>query len=95
MNMDIEDRCVYVASHAVGLDNRKPYTRHGKKFYKPYRNFYSTAPKRSAYAIWRIMEDCGFAKSVELEQGVIFQLTRAGLDWLGAQLGVCIYNEEG
>ena len=93
--MDMEDRCVHVASHAVGLDNRKPYTRHGKKFYRPYRNFYAIAPKCGAYDIWKVMEDCGLAKSVEVEQSVvIFYLTRAGLDWLGSQLGIYIYEEK-
>lgn len=35
-----EDRCIELAKHCVGLDRKNPYTRHGKKWYKPYRNYY-------------------------------------------------------
>lgn len=28
----------------IGMDNKKVYTRHGRKFYKPYRNYFSAAP---------------------------------------------------
>lgn len=36
-----ENRFVEVAKHAIGLDHRKPYTRHGKLFYRPYRNYFA------------------------------------------------------
>lgn len=29
-----EYKCVILAMHAVGLDRKKPYKRHGKYFYK-------------------------------------------------------------
>lgn len=29
-------------SHCIGLDHKNPYKRHGRKFYKPYRNYYAT-----------------------------------------------------
>lgn len=41
------------------------------------------------------MEASGYAKSQETERGgKFFWLTRTGLDWLGEQLGIHIYDEE-
>ena len=31
---------IKLAKHCIGLDQKKPYIRHGRKFYKPYRNYY-------------------------------------------------------
>jgi len=31
-----------LAKHCIGLDRKNPYIRHGKKFYRPYRNYYAT-----------------------------------------------------
>lgn len=84
-----------VASHAIGLGNRKPYIRHGKKFYRPYRNYFSTVPGCNDYELWVILESAGYAKSSETPRsGRIFWLTRSGLDWLGIKLGMHIYDEE-
>lgn len=46
-------------SHCVGLDYKKPYERHGKKFYKPYRNYYATYVWND---IWNRLLWKGFAK---------------------------------
>lgn len=41
------------------------------------------------------LEVSGYAKSVQREEyGKTFWLTRAGLDWLGEQLNIHIYDEE-
>lgn len=94
--MKKQERCISLASHTIGLDNKKPYTRHGKKFYKPYRNYFATAPQCDGFEDWQTMENEGYAKSSKTEKGnVIFWLTRSGLDWLGKQLGIHIYDEEG
>lgn len=37
------DKTIALMRHAIGLDYQKPYTRHGKKFYKPYRNYFGAA----------------------------------------------------
>ena len=95
VNVNKENQYVELASHAIGLDHKKPYTRHGKKFYKPYRNYFSTAKGCSDYEYWDVMEASGYAKSRETERGgKFFWLTRSGLDWLGEQLGIHIYDEE-
>ncbi|MGI5958993.1 MAG: hypothetical protein ACOX60_06230 [Massiliimalia sp.] len=93
--MSHENTYISLASHAIGMDYKKPYTRHGKKFYKPYRNYFSTAPGCDTFKAWETMELAGYAKSQQTERGgYIFWLTRAGLDWLGERLGIHIYDEE-
>lgn len=89
----MEKTHIELAKHAIGLDRKKPYTRHEKKFYRPYRNFFATGKK---YEDWETMVSAGYAERGEKNQhgGYTFYLTRAGLDWLGEQLGVHIYDEE-
>lgn len=40
--MNISEKEIALMEHCIGLDCKKPYTRHGKKFYRPYRNRYAT-----------------------------------------------------
>ena len=94
MIMGKEEPYVSVARHAIGLDNKNPYIRHGRKFYKPYRNYFATAPQFDDYEIWEVLEAVGYAKSIKSERGVVFWLTREGLDWLGNKLGIRIHEEE-
>lgn len=87
---------VRLAAHAIGLDHKRPYQRYGKFFYRPYRNRFSTHDRAPDYLIWK-----GLAEN-RLAQGwpggtrgnYTFNLTRAGLDWLGRQLGITIHDEE-
>lgn len=90
----MEKKCIDLATHAIGLDYKKPYIRHGKKFYRPYRNYYMCVKNCDIYDAWNFMESNGYAKSKESNQGVYFWLTRDGLDWLGEKIGVHIYDEE-
>ena len=89
----MRNRYIELARHCIGLDHRKPYTRHGKKYYRPYRNYYATGPQ---YEDWELMEACGLAEHGEKNQhgGYTFWLTRAGMDWIGEKLGICILKEE-
>lgn len=90
-----KDLCISLASHAIGLDNKNPYKRHGKLFYKPYRNYFSTAKGCDDFEPWDIMENAGYAASWEDgRERYMFWLTRKGLDWLGEQLGIKIYDKE-
>lgn len=93
-NKDFEillDEC----KHMVGLDNQKPYRRiyhrHGKAFYKPYRNYYS-APESGN----RLLDKLPFyiISKKKGERYIWYKLTREGLDWLGRQLNITIKNEE-
>lgn len=92
MCMENKNRYIELAKHCIGLDRKKPYVRHGKKFYRPYRNFYATG---KAYQDWEIIENAGYAERGNRNQhgGYTFFMTRAGLDWLGLELGIHIYDE--
>ncbi len=89
-----ENTYIKLAKHCIGLDKKKPYVRHGKKFYRPYRNFYATS---GDYEHWEIMKTAGYAqrdKEKNQHGGYTYRLTRSGLDWLGEQLGIYIFDEE-
>ena len=76
--------------HMVGLDYKKPYHRHGKAFYKAYRNYFSDAPSHKLFEKlpgWIINK----RKS---ESGVIYSLTDEGLAWLGRQLEITIKEDD-
>ncbi len=87
-----KNRYVKLAKHCVGLDRKKPYTRHSRKFYRPYRNYYYTKEDNEE---WSVLENAGYAKHLtsNMPGHASFYLTRKGLDWLGEQLGIYIYNE--
>lgn len=83
------------ASHAIGLDYKRPYIRHGKKFYKPYRNYYDTF---TSDKVWLRLEKLDYAKSYGFKiidgcEHISFKLTRKGLDWLGNALNIKICDE--
>lgn len=87
---------VYVekAMHCIGLDYEKPYKRHGKLFYVPYRNHYDASPGDCKN--WELMCDAGYADRgcKDRHGGRMYWLTREGLDWLGKQLGIYIWDKE-
>lgn len=90
---------VRTAAHAIGLDHKRPYIRHGKAFYRPYRNRFSTHDKSHDYKVWQGLCEHGYAESSPGRTSgnhnhVNFWLTRAGLDWLGETLGITIHDEE-
>lgn len=89
-----EDRCIELAKHCVGLDRKNSYTRHGKKWYKPYRNYYDAGGRD--IDIWTELWRLGYAEKGKRNRydGCMFWLTRKGLDWLGSKLGIYIYDEE-
>ena len=81
------------AKHCIGMGYRKPYTRHGKKFYRPYRNYYATGKSDED---WDMLVAAGYAKRGDKNQhgGYTYWLTREGLDWLGEKLEIHIWCEE-
>lgn len=92
--IDNENQHIALARHAIGLDHKKPYKRHGKLFYRPYRNYYDASPKDCE--TWELMCDEGYAVRGIKDRygGRMYWLTRKGLDWLGEKLGIKIYDEE-
>lgn len=85
------------ALHTIGLNSchvgRRLYTRHGKKYYKPYRNYFcgndSDLDKlvESGYMECYIGQEHG-------EKGKTYWFNREGLNWLGEQIGIIIRDEE-
>ena len=85
---------ITLASHCIGLDYKKPYKRHGRYFYRPYRYYYDAGG--NDVEIWDAMVSAGYAVAGKRDRygGRIYWLTRDGLDWLGQKLGIKIYDEE-
>lgn len=82
-----------LAMHCIGLDRKKPYTRHGRKYYRPYRNYFMTGREHEN---WDKMVAAGYAeRDSEQNQhgGYTYHLTEDGRKWLGDALGVCILDE--
>ena len=83
-----------IVKHTIGLDSKEPYTRYGVKYYKPYRNYFNTFV--GSYP-WPMLEEAGYAAHGDVhkhadgtEDTTDYYLTRKGLDWLGAELGIVI-----
>lgn len=89
-----ENIYITLASHCIGLDYRKPYKRHGRYFYRPYRNYYAAG--RKDVELWDVMVAAGYAEKGKENShgGRMYWLTREGLDWLGEKLGIRILDEE-
>lgn len=92
--MDNKNIYIEYAKHCIGLNRKEPYKRHGRLYYRPYRNYFYASGNQSE--IWNVMfaagyADCGAENS---NGGHTYWLTRAGLDWLGEKLGIHIYDEE-
>ena len=102
LEMDFEnhglsmEKAVDHAKHMIGLDGfrHKPYTRHRKQFYRPYRNHWAGFDAELDYMSHKAF---GLTEKQEPDRpdGMPFYyLTRAGLDWLGRQIGVTIRDPE-
>lgn len=82
--------------HCIGLvdsgsNRHRPYHRHGKAFYRPWRNYFSFSAPASQ---WEMLCEAGYAAHGTIsDRGVLYWLTRKGLDWLGKQLNMTIYEE--
>lgn len=83
---------VDLASRAIGMNNKKKYKRHGKTWYRPYRNYYCAG--RQGDPVWEEMVAKGYAQKSKGLSSVYYFMTRAGLDWLGEQTGVNIHDVE-
>lgn len=81
------DRAVEDCKHMIGLDYKRPYHRHQKAFYKPYRNYYC-ATAQGELNLDRLPDDV--IKKIKDDKYTWYELTRLGLDWLGRQLKITI-----
>lgn len=80
---------IEICKHMVGLDYKSPYHRHGKAFYKPYRNYYE-APKDGNPILDKLPFDI-ITKRVG-GVSVWYELTKQGLAWLGRQVKITIWE---
>lgn len=78
---------IYLCKHMIGLDWKNPYRRHGKLFYKPYRNFFADTEKGNM--ILDKLPPYVMAKAIRSD-GVWYFLTSDGLKWLGRVLKITI-----
>lgn len=92
MTITDENQMIAFAMYAIGMNAKKPYKRHGRRFFKPDRNLYICALN---HPVWAILRQKGYAMRAKRNTYEINSLTRAGLDWLGRELGVKIYDYEG
>lgn len=81
-----------LCKHMVGLDRHQPYHRHGKAFYKPYRNYFCDGANGNRL-FDKLTGVLGLITSRQSEKYVYYYLTRAGLDWLGRRLKIEIGGE--
>lgn len=85
------------ALHTIGYNSghlgRQLYTRHGRRYYKPFRNYFCGKD-----ADLDKLVDVGYMEACEEiahgEKVKTYWFNRDGLDWLGEQIGVYIYDEE-
>ena len=86
-------REVQIMAHMIGLNNKRPCVRHGRRYYKPYRSYFCAALSGDDFEILKHLEKKGYTESGKpSEKGVYFWLTRDGLDWLGRQLHIEIHD---
>ena len=85
--------------HTIGLNSghtsRRLYTRHGKKYYKPYRNYF--CGNGNDKDLDKLVEAGYMERSSEIAHGkktYTYWFNRSGLDWLGEQIGIIIHDEE-
>lgn len=88
---------IELCKHMVGLDNQKPYSRiyhrHGKAFYKAYRNYYIDGVSGNKL-LDRLVGVIGIMRKEQNRIGNLYALTQYGLEWLGRQLNITIKDEE-
>lgn len=92
MNFTVEEyaRLLEICKHMIGLDCKRPYHRHGKAFYRPYRNYYEDTLSGNR-VLDKLPRDV-----VQKEVGIVstwYTLTDNGLKWLGRQLNITILNK--
>lgn len=85
------DRLLEICKHMVGLDYASPYHRHGKAFYKPYRNYYEAPPFGN-----KLLDKLPnhIIKKTNGQLSAWYELTSQGLAWLGRQCKICIKEYE-
>lgn len=90
---DISSLC-----HFIGLDSRNKgiYHRHGKAYYRPYRNYYFGKLKSKSFEYLEregILKQTSEPEYPDKHGNTFWWLTRKGLDFLGEKINCHIYDE--
>lgn len=88
--MKLSDVHIALMEHCIGLDNHKPYLRHGKLFFKPKRNYFDCGPAN--LEAWEEIVALGLA--IDWDGKGWFKLTKAGFEALSSVTGIHIHDEE-
>lgn len=97
INLTQYPKVIQLAAHAIGLDHKRPYIRYGKRYFRPWRNYFTTPADSQDWKEWEWLCEKGYAevdppgKNISLFR---FRLTPAGLNWLGTFLGIIIQTKE-
>lgn len=84
------NRVIDMCKHMIGLNYERPYHRHGKAFYKPYRNYYCDI-KTGNNLLNRLPKD--IINVQKCDNYTYYWLTTNGLKWLGRQLNIVIKED--
>lgn len=85
------DKYIELAKHCIGLDNKQPYNRNGKLYFRPYRNYFNTNYDDE---IWSDLKFLGYAEcdceywDEEKKKSVFYWLNEDGRKWLAEKLGI-------
>lgn len=82
---------IEVCKHMIGLDYERPYHRHGKAFYRPYRNYYCDTQLGNRF-LDKLPKDV--ITTERSKEFTWYCLTDCGLRWLGRQLKITIKQAE-
>jgi hypothetical protein len=80
-------QAIKLCKHMIGLDCKKPYHRHGKAFYRSYRNYFC-APICGDIFLDKLPSFI-IEKKIS-EKSVWYKLTSEGISWLSRQLKITI-----
>lgn len=99
---EMRNTCIDAMKHAIGLtgscsQRHRPYRRHGKLFYKPWRNYYATSRSTKVYQAWKKLHYTGLAtcssaddvscwEEQDMKETLYYTVTPKGLKWLQEQL---------
>lgn len=85
-----KQKVIDYCKHMIGMDNKGTYHRHGKEFYRPYRNYWAGKCKELDAMPNYLIEKCISANSDVALRDIEYHLTAEGKRWLGRQLHITI-----
>ena len=83
--MKLSDVHIALMEHCIGLDNHKPYRRHGKLFFKPKRNYFDCGPAN--LEVWDEIVALGLA--IDWDGKGWYKLTKTGSIFTTKKLLLC------